>query len=97
MMQCSHRVLCTSHHVCRGEDRYLIRWQSSGREKYVRRFNLIFEGESMEHFKQRISAAVCRREEVGPGPRSLASLQVAQLCSMCSHREAGTQRGCSAW
>ena len=50
----------------RGEDRYLIRWQSSGKEKHVRRFNLIFEGESMDHFKQRIFAAVRRREEVGP-------------------------------
>ena len=31
----------------------------------MRRFNLIFEGESMDHFKQRIFAAVRRREEVG--------------------------------
>ena len=32
----------------------------------MRRFNLIFEGESMDHFKQRIFAAARRREEVGP-------------------------------
>ena len=66
MLQCSHPCLTHLTPCRRGEDRYLIRWQSSGKEKHVRRFNLIFEGESMDHFKQRIFAAVRRREEVGP-------------------------------
>ena len=49
---------------CRQGERYQIQWQESGKQKWVKRFNLLFEDESIEDFKARIHAALRRRQEV---------------------------------
>ena len=45
-------------------ERYQIQWQESGKTKWVKRFNLLFEDEDIEDFKARIHAALRRRQEV---------------------------------
>lgn len=48
----------------RPEERFQIQWQESGKQKWVKRFNLLFEDENIEDFKSRIQAALRRRQEV---------------------------------
>lgn len=51
--------------VClRPGERFQIQWQESGKQKWVKRFNLLFEDENIEDFKSRIQAALRRRQEV---------------------------------
>ena len=50
--------------VSRQGERFQIQWQESGRQKWVKRFNLLFEDESIDDFKARIHAALRRRQEV---------------------------------
>lgn len=45
-------------------ERFQIQWQESGKQKWVKRFNLLFEDEDIEEFKSRIQAALRRRQEV---------------------------------
>ena len=45
-------------------ERFQIQWQESGKQKWVKRFNLLFEDEKIEDFKSRIQAALRRRQEV---------------------------------
>ncbi|KAA6419936.1 MAG: dynein heavy chain axonemal [Trebouxia sp. A1-2] len=48
----------------RPQERFQIQWQDSGNQKWVKRFNLLFEDESIDDFKSRIQAALRRRQEV---------------------------------
>ncbi|KAL0050690.1 hypothetical protein WJX82_005287 [Trebouxia sp. C0006] len=48
----------------RPQERFQIQWQNSGKQKWVKRFNLLFEDESIDDFKSRIQAALRRRQEV---------------------------------
>ena len=50
--------------LSRQGEKYQIQWQESGRQKWVKRFNLLFEDENIEDFKARIHAALRRRQEV---------------------------------
>ena len=53
-----------SAEFCRLQERFHIQWQESGKQKWVKRFNLLFEDESIDDFKARIQAALRRRQEV---------------------------------
>ena len=62
--------------VCsRPGERFQIQWQESGKRKWVKRFNLLFEDESIDDFKSRIQAALRRRQEVERDARYKAYVQ----------------------
>ena len=54
----------TNAQCFRPGERFQIQWEESGKQKWVKRFNLLFEDESFEDFKSRIQAALRRRQEV---------------------------------
>ena len=64
--QCFHALNFLDHAFClrRPQERFQIQWQDSGKQKWVKRFNLLFEDESIDNFKSRIQAALRRRQEV---------------------------------
>lgn len=51
-------------YLTRQGEKFQIQWRESGRQKWVKRFNLLFEDENIEDFKARIHAALRRRQEV---------------------------------
>ena len=57
-------VSLTNAACLRPEERFQIQWQESGKQKWVKRFNLLFEDENIEVFESRIQAALRRRQEV---------------------------------